>query len=186
VICGLLGVGAIITILILAFFVPAVVKKYAKEAAVFKPTNLAIESATSEGVRARVKGDVYLDANRVNGRSVRNIGRFATWIGREVETGKSEVNVYLPEYGDILVGSASLPSIKLNVRNNHVNHLEFEADLVAGNIEGLRSVAVDWLEGRLDHLSLQGKATMHLKSGLLSLGEQILTDSVILQGRFSH
>ncbi|KAL5342567.1 hypothetical protein BJX70DRAFT_294020 [Aspergillus crustosus] len=183
-ICGLLAVSAIIAILILAFFVPAVVKKYAKEAAIFKSTNLSIESATSKGVKARIKGDVYLDANRVEGRSVRNIGRFATWIGREVETGESEVNVYLPEYDDILVGSASLPSIKLNIRNNHVNHLDFEADLVAGNVERLRSVAVDWLEGRLDHLSLQGNATLNLKSGLLSLGEQTLTDSVIFQDDF--
>ncbi|KAL4878544.1 hypothetical protein BJY04DRAFT_110477 [Aspergillus karnatakaensis] len=179
--CGLLAIGSIIAILILAFFVPEVVKEYAKEASVLKPTNLSIESATGDGVRARVQANVHLDSSRVKRGSVRNIGRIATWFGREVETGESEVNVYLPEYGGILIGSASLPSIKLNIRNNHVNHLDFEADLMAGNLEGLRSVAVDWLEGKLDHLALQGKATLHLKSGLLSLGEQILTETMIFK-----
>ncbi|KAL4785730.1 hypothetical protein BJX76DRAFT_323479 [Aspergillus varians] len=180
--CGLLAVGAIIAILILAFIVPEVVKQYVKEAAVFKPTNLSIESATSEGVRARVQGDVALDANRIESGAVRNVGRFVTWIGREVETSQSDVNVYLPEYGNTLVGTASLPSIKISIRNGHVNHLDFGADLVAGNIEGLRAVAVDWLDGRLERLLLQGSATLHLKSGLLSLGEQTLVDSITFEG----
>ncbi|KAL2833403.1 hypothetical protein BDW59DRAFT_169080 [Aspergillus cavernicola] len=182
VLCGLIAVSAIVTILILAFFVPAVVKQYVKEAALFKPTNLSIESATSEGVRIRVEGDVFLDANRIESASVRNLGRFVTWIGREVETGQSEVEVYLPEYGNTLVGTASLPSINLSIRNGHVNHLDFEADLVAGNLEGLRSVAVDWLDGKLGRLLVRGTATLRLKSGLLNLGEQILTDSVIYEG----
>ncbi|RDW57138.1 uncharacterized protein DSM5745_11536 [Aspergillus mulundensis] len=180
-ICGLLAVGSIISILILAFIAPAVVKRYVREATLFKPTNLSVESATSEGVRARIQGDVVLDANRLGSGSVRNIGRFVTWIGREVETGQSEVYLYLPEYGNALVGSASLPSIKINIRNGHVNHLDFEADLVAGNVEGLRSVAVDWLEGKLDRLLLKGSADLHLKSGLLSLGEQTLDHSVVLE-----
>ncbi|KKK20027.1 hypothetical protein ARAM_004062 [Aspergillus rambellii] len=180
--CILLALSSIITILILAFFVPTVVKLYVKEATVFKPTNLSIESTTSKGIRTRVQGDVVLDANRIKSGSVRNLGRFATWIGKEVETGDSEVEVYLPQYGNILVGTASLPSIKLGIRNGHVNHLDFEAELVAGNTNGLRSMALDWLEGRLEHLSVLGRATMHLKSGLLNLGEQTLTDSVILQG----
>ncbi|KAL6234197.1 hypothetical protein BDW75DRAFT_212950 [Aspergillus navahoensis] len=182
VLCGLLSVGSVVVILILAFIIPAVVKQYVKEAAVFKPTNLSVVSATSEGVRARVQGDVVLDANRVESGSARNIGRFVTWIGREVETGQSEVNVYLPEYGNVLVGSASLPSIRISIRNGHVNHLDFEADLVAGSVEGLRSVAVDWLKGRLDRLLLHGSVILHLKSGLLSLGEQTLDDSMVFEG----
>ncbi|KAL3437687.1 hypothetical protein BDV09DRAFT_161745 [Aspergillus tetrazonus] len=182
VLCGLLAVGSVVVILILAFFVPEVVKQYVKEAAIFRPTNLSVVSATSEGVRARVQGDIVLDADRVKSESARNIGRFVTWIGKEVETGQSEVIVRLPEYENALVGSASLPSIKVSIRNGHVNHLDFEADLIAGDIEGLRSVAVDWLEGRLDRLLLHGSVILHLKSGLLSLGEQILDDSVVFEG----
>ncbi|KAL4755225.1 hypothetical protein BDW72DRAFT_164402 [Aspergillus terricola var. indicus] len=180
--CGLLAVGSVVIILILAFIVPAVVKQYVKEAAIFRPANLSVVSATSEGVRTRVQGDIVLDANRVQSESARNIGRFVTWIGKEVETGQSEVLVYLPEYGNVLVGSASLPSIKISIRNGHVNHLDFEADLIAGDAEGLRSVAIDWLEGRLDRLLLHGSAILHLKSGLLSLGEQTLDDSVVFEG----
>ncbi|KAL4740329.1 hypothetical protein BDV11DRAFT_185607 [Aspergillus similis] len=182
VLCGLLAVGFVVVILILVFIVPAVVKQYVKEAAIFRPANLSVVSATSEGVRARVQGDIVLDANRVKSESARNIGRFVTWIGKEVETGQSQVIVCLPEYGNALVGSASLPSIKITIRNGHVNHLDFEADLIAGDVEGLRSVAVDWLEGRLDRLLLHGSVILHLKSGLLSLGEQTLDDSVVLEG----
>jgi hypothetical protein len=184
VLCSLLAVGSVVGILILAFFVPEVVKQYVKEAAIFRPTNLSVVSVTSEGVRARVQGDIVLDADRVKSESARNIGRFVTWIGKEVETGQSEVIVRLPEYGNALVGSASLPSIKVSIRNGHVNHLDFEADLIAGDVEGLRSVAVDWLEGRLDRLLLHGSVILHLKSGLLSLGEQTLDDSVVFEGRF--
>ncbi|KAL2809961.1 hypothetical protein BJX63DRAFT_423438 [Aspergillus granulosus] len=181
-ICGLFAVSAIIAILILAFFVPSVMKQYVKEAAVLKPTNFLIQSTTSEGVRARIQGDLFLDADRVGGGPVRNIGRLVTWIGKEVETGESQVEVYLPEYHNTLVGTASLPPMKLNIRNGHVNHLDFEADLVAGDIKALRSVAIDWLDGRLEHLNLKGTANFHLKSGLLSLGEQILTDSMSFKG----
>ncbi|KAL4798877.1 hypothetical protein BDV19DRAFT_356341 [Aspergillus venezuelensis] len=182
VVCGLFAIGAIIVILVLAFIVPALAKQYVKEAAVFKPTNLSVESATSEGVKTRVQADVVLNANRVRSGPVKNIGRFVTWIGREVETGESHVDVYLPEYGNTLVGSATLPPIKISIRNGHVNHLDLEADLIAGRIEGLHSIAVDWLEGRLNRLLLQGKATLHLKSGLLSLGEQSLVESITYRG----
>ncbi|KAL2843953.1 hypothetical protein BJX68DRAFT_150714 [Aspergillus pseudodeflectus] len=181
-ICGLLAVSAIIAILILAFLLPSVVKQYVKEAAVLKPTNLSIESATSEGVRARVQGGVFLDAGRVERGPVRNIGRFVTWIGREVEVGESKVEVYLPEYHNTLVGTASLPSMKIIIRNGHVNHLDFRANLMAGETKALRSVAIDWLDGKLKRLNLQGTATLHLKSGLLSLGEQTLTDSMTFKG----
>ncbi|KAE8323386.1 hypothetical protein BDV39DRAFT_182418 [Aspergillus sergii] len=176
--CVLLSLIAIITILIFAFVAPAVVKQYAVDAAVFNPTNVSVESATADGIQARIQGDLVLDAGRIKKAPVRNLGRFVTWIGREVETGQSEVEVYLPEYGNVLVGTASLPSIRVNIQNGHVNHVNFLADLVAGDIPGIRAVAVDWLEGRLDRLRVQGKATLPLKSGILSLGEQTITDSV--------
>ncbi|KAE8136858.1 hypothetical protein BDV38DRAFT_283534 [Aspergillus pseudotamarii] len=176
--CVLLSLIGIIAILIFAFVAPAVVKQYAVDAIVFTPTNVSVESATADGIQARIQGDLVLDAGRIKKAPVRNIGRFATWIGREVETGQSEVEVYLPEYGNVLLGTASLPSIKVNIQNGHVNHVNFLADLVAGDIPGIRAVAVDWLEGRLGRLRVQGKATVPLKSGILSLGEQTITDSI--------
>ncbi|EAU34560.1 conserved hypothetical protein [Aspergillus terreus NIH2624] len=179
--CVALALLAVLAILLFAFVAPAMVEEYVKEAAIFRPTNVSIESATSNGIRTRVQGDFTLDAKRVHKRSAQALGRFATWIGREVETGDSETRVYLPEYGNVLVGSASLPSMKLDIRNSHVNHLDFTADVIAGDIPGIRAVAMDWLEGRLGHLRIKGAATLHLKSGILSLGEQTLSDSVTLE-----
>lgn len=176
--------ATVLAVLIFAFAAPAAVKRYAEEATVFKPTHLSIDSATSDGVRARVEGEFVVDANRVQRRTVRNLGRMATWIGREVETSQSDLEVYLPEYGNVLVGTASLPSIKVNVRNGHTNHVDVLADLATGNIPGIRAVAMDWLEGRLGQLRVKGKATLHLKSGLLSLGRQTVFKSIAFEGLY--
>ncbi|KAJ5673866.1 hypothetical protein N7462_009305 [Penicillium macrosclerotiorum] len=171
----------ILAILFFAFAAPATVKEYAQEAAVFKPTALSIDSTTPDGVRARIQGDFVMDANRVKNKHMRNFGRFITWIATEVETGESNVDVYLPEYGNILVGNAALPSIKVNIRNGHQNHVDFLADLHAGDIQGIHSIAMDWIEGRLGRLSIRGKATIHLKSGLISMGTQVITDTVTFE-----
>ncbi|KAF9887854.1 hypothetical protein FE257_009514 [Aspergillus nanangensis] len=181
ILCGAIALTAVVAILVFVFVAPAVVKQYAQEAVVLKPTNLSIESATADGMRTRIRADVVLDADRVRKSPVRNLGRFVTWIAREVETGQSDVQVYLPEYGNVLVGTASVPSVKLRIQNGHVNHIDFFADVVAGDIPGIRSVAMDWLEGRLGHLRVKGAATLHLTSGILSLGEQLLSDSVTFE-----
>ncbi|KAJ5112273.1 hypothetical protein N7532_000318, partial [Penicillium argentinense] len=171
----------VLAILVFAFAAPAVVKGYAQEAAVFKPTALSIDSTTPDGVRARVQGDFVMDANRVKNKSIQCFGRFATWIAREVETGESDVEVYLPEYGNVLIGNAAVPSIKVNIRNGHKNHIDFLTDLTAGDIKGIHSIAMDWIEGRLARLSVRGKATLHLKTGLIALGSQILTETITFE-----
>ncbi|KAE8150086.1 hypothetical protein BDV25DRAFT_155026 [Aspergillus avenaceus] len=177
----LLLLTLVVTILVFAFVAPAVVKQYALDATTFRPTNVSVESATADGIRARIQGDLVLDADRIDEGPVRNLGRFVTWIGREVETAPSEAQVYLPEYGNILVGTANLPPLKVNIQNGHINHVDFVADLVAGDIPGIRAVALDWLEGRLGHLRVQGKTTVHLKSGIFNLGEQAITESITLE-----
>ncbi|KAJ5176274.1 uncharacterized protein N7482_002151, partial [Penicillium canariense] len=172
---------AVLAILVFAFVAPAVVKEYAQEAAVFKPTALSIDSTTPHGVRARVQGDFVMDASRVKNKSMRDFGRLLTWIAQEVETGESDVDVYLPEYGNVLVGNADLPSIKVDIRNGHHTHVDFSTDLTAGDIKGLHSIARDWIEGRLARLSVRGRATLHLKSGIIGLGTQILTDTITFE-----
>lgn len=174
---------AVIAILVLGFVTPSAVKEYAEQAVVFNPTNLSLNSSTADGVRARVQGDFVLDASRVRKKSVRDLGRFGTWIAREVETGESEVQVYLPEYGNVLIGTASVPSIKANIRNGHVNHIDFLTDLVAGDIAGIRPIANDWLAGRLGQLRFKATTAVALRSGLLSLGTQVLSDTVTFSGR---
>lgn len=177
-------IGALLAILAFGFVVPVAVKGYAEQAAVFTPTDLSIDSTTADGVRARVKGDFLLDASRVRKKSVRDIGRFATWIAREVETGASEVQVYLPEYGNVLIGTASLPSLKLNIRNGRVNHVDFLTDLTAGDSDVIRPVVSAWLEGRLGQLRIKGTVAVTLRSGLLRLGTPVVSNTLTLTGSF--
>lgn len=174
---------AALLILGLGFAGPALVKEYSKEALVFEPTNISIESFTATGVQARFQGDFVLDASRVLRKPVRDFGRMGTWIAREIETEESEIKVYLPEYDNILVGTATLPSIKVNIRDGHVNHIEFLSDLQPGQFVEIRQVANDWLSGELGQLRVKGMATVGLKSGLFSLGAQTISESLLLQGQ---
>ena len=166
-----------------AFFAPAVVEEYAKESLVIEPTNLSINSFTPTGVKARVQANFRLDAARVHNPHVRNIGRFGTWIAREVESKESTVKVYLPEYGNILVGTALVPRIVVDIRNGQTTAIDFLTDLEPGDVEGIRQVANDWLEGRLDQIRILGKAHVGLKSGIFPLGSQTIAESLIFEGQ---
>ncbi|KAF4637341.1 hypothetical protein G7Y89_g752 [Cudoniella acicularis] len=178
---GVLG-ALVIAIIIGAFFAPAIVEEYAKEALVIEPTNLSIAALTANGVSARIQANFRMDASRVKNKHVRNIGRFGTWIAREVESRDSNVAVYLPEYGNILIGTASVSRVVVDIRNGHTTPIDFISDLVAGDVEGIRQVANDWLEGRLDTVRILGKADVGLKSGLISLGTQSISESLVFEG----
>lgn len=171
----------IAAILGLGFAAPAVVEEYAKEAMVFEPTDLSIDSLTSSGVKARIQGDFTLDASRVHKKPVRDLGRFGTWIVRAVESQQSTVKVYLPEYGNVLLGTADVPKVVVDIRNGHTTHVDFFSDLVAGDIDGIRRIANDWLEGRLGQLRVQGVAEVGLRSGLFSLGTQKISQSLVFK-----
>ena len=173
----------VLAILGLGFAAPAVVEEYAKDAIVFEPTDLSIDSFTKSGVRARIKGDFTLDASRVHKKPVRDLGRAGTWIARAVESRSSNVEVYLPEYDNILLGTAVVPPIVVDIRNGHTTHLDFLTDLEPGNIEGIRSIANNWIEGRLGQLRVQGQASVGLKSGIFSLGTQKISQTLLFKGK---
>ena len=173
-----------IAILGLCFAAPAVVEEYAKEAIVFEPTNLSIDSFTTTGVKARIQGDFKLDGSRVHRKSVRDLGRAGTWIARAVESKQSYVEVYLPEYGGILLGTATVPPIVVNIRDGVTTHVDFLADLSAGDLDGLRRMANEWLEGRIGSLSVRGVADVPLKSGLFGLGTQTISETVVFRGKY--
>jgi len=174
--------AVVITILGLGFAMPSVVEEYAKTAAVFEPTDLSIDSFTASGVRARIRGDFRLDASRVQKKSVRDLGRFGTWIARAVETRSSDMSVYLPEYDNVLLGAASVPGIVVSIRNGETTHLDFLVDLERGDVDGIRRVANDWLDGRLGQLRVVAEAEIPVKSGIFSLGTQRVSESLVLQG----
>ncbi|RDL37769.1 Uncharacterized protein BP5553_05202 [Venustampulla echinocandica] len=172
----------IIAITLGAFFAPGAVEEYAKEALVIEPTNLSIDSITSTGVNARIQASFRMDASRVANEHIRNIGRFGTWIAHKVETQEAKVEVYLPEYGNLLIGTATVPRVVVNIRNGETTLIDFIAALEPGNIEGIRQVANDWLEGRLGTLRVLGKTNVGLKTGLIPLGTQTISESLMLEG----
>lgn len=174
---------AIIGIILAAFFAPAVVEEYAKESLVIEPTNLSIHNFTATGVVARVQANFRMDASRVKNNAVRNIGRLGTWIAREVESKESKVEVYLPEYDNILIGTADVPRVVVNIQNGHNTAIDFLTALEPGDLDGIRTVANDWLEGRLAEIRIMGKANVELKSGLFPLGTQTITESLVFEGQ---
>lgn len=178
---SILGV-LFIAILGLGFAAPAIVEEYAKEALVVEPTSLSIDSFTATGVRARIQANFVLDGSRVQKKAVRDLGRAGTWIAKEVESGESLVEVYLPEYDNLLLGTADVPPIKVSVQDGHYTHIDFLANLEPGEVDGLRQIANDWLDGRLSSLVVKAVATAPLKSGIFKLGKQTLSQSLLFQG----
>lgn len=176
----------IVVILCLGFAAPEIVEEYARDAMVFEPTDLSIDSFTSTGVRARIRGEFTLDGSRVQKKPVRDLGRAGTWIARAVESKRSKVKVFLPEYGDLLLGTADVPPIVVDIRDGHTTHLDFLTDLAAGDLDGIRRMANDWLEGRIGDLSIRGVADVPLKSGIFGLGTQSLSETIVFKGKYSE
>ncbi|KXT00442.1 hypothetical protein AC578_1909 [Pseudocercospora eumusae] len=166
-------------IIVFAFVAPSAVEQYAAQAVVFEPTSLSIDSFTATGIRARVQGNFKLDSSRVERDGIRNLGKFCTWIAREAETGESIVQVSLPEYGNVLLGTAHVPPIKVYLRDQHITGVDFLADLEPGNVDGIRRIANDWIDGRLGQLRVVGKASVPIKSGWISLGRQIVKQEML-------
>ncbi|EEY15487.1 conserved hypothetical protein [Verticillium alfalfae VaMs.102] len=170
-------------VLLLAFFLPAAVEEYAKEAAVLEPTNLSLESITSDGVKARIQANFRLDGSRVKDDSSRRLGRFATWVVRKLGTDETKVHVYLPEYEGTLLGSAVVPPLVINIVDGHTTAIDFIADLAPGDAEAYRTIANNWLEGKLDKLKVLGKANIHLKSGIIPLGTHPIVETMVFEGQ---
>jgi hypothetical protein len=167
---------------IIGFAVPSIAQEYAQQALVFEPDRLSIDSFTSFGVRTRIKGVFYLDASRVQKKAVRELGKAATWIAREVKSDRSELDVYLPDYGDVLLGKARVPPIVVNIRNRHYNHLDILADLEPGDVDGIRRLAKDFLDGRLTELNAKAVAHVPIRSGIIDLGTQTVQQLMSFKG----
>ena len=172
-----------IVIMAVGFAAPAFVEEYAQQAAVFEPTNLSIDSFTAKGVNARVQGNFILDGSRVEKKAVRDLGRAATWIARAIEVHPQNVRVELPEYDDARLGSADVPPMVLSIRNGDVNHLDFIAGLKAGDLDGIRKIANDWMQGNMAHLKVIGKSDVAVKSGIFSLGTQSIAHGLVFEGK---
>ncbi|KAL2265618.1 hypothetical protein VTJ83DRAFT_6718 [Remersonia thermophila] len=175
--------GLSLGIMVFAFMVPSAVEEYAKQAVVIEPTNLSLESITANGIRARIQANYRLDSQRVPNEHVRRIGRAATWLVGSVSTaGETRIRVYLPAYDNLLLGTAGLPPLRVSLLDGPNKAIDFVAELVPGDAEGMRRIANEWLEGRLGTVRLRGQADVQLKAGILPLGTHSIAESLTFQG----
>ncbi|KAI1411691.1 hypothetical protein F5Y13DRAFT_164840 [Hypoxylon sp. FL1857] len=177
---GILG-AIVIAIIVLAFIVPEAVQEYAQQAAVIEPTNLALDSITTNGVRARIQAKFHLDGSRVPNDHVRRVGRATTWVAYQLESAETKVDVRLPEYDNVLLGSAIIPPLVVNLRDGDVTTFDFVTEIAPGDVDGIRSIANEWIEGRLDKLQLDGVADISLKSGIFPLGTHTVSESLVFE-----
>ncbi|TPX15212.1 uncharacterized protein E0L32_004770 [Thyridium curvatum] len=177
---ALISVGIIIG----AFFVPAALEEYTKEAAVIEPTNLSLQSISAKGVHARIQGNIRADASRVKNAHVRRLGRTLAWVFRRLGSdGRTTFRCYLPEYDNMLLGTAEIPPMVLTIVDNYNNKVDFVAELVPGDPEVVRVIANDWLKGRLTRLRLNGVGDVQLRTWFLPLGTVTLSDSMVFEGQ---
>jgi hypothetical protein len=178
--------GLSVTVLLIIsglFFSPAVVEEYSRQSMVIEPTGLSIDSFTSTGVRARVQADFQLDAAKCKSSAMRTIGRFGTYIAHTVESEETEVKVYLPEYDNLLIGTATVPKVHASIRNGEVTHLDFLTDVKPAEATDLKRIANDWLSGRMTQLTVKGMVEVPLKSGIFNLGNKTISPTIVLEGQ---
>jgi hypothetical protein len=175
-----------LAVMILAFIVPAAVEEYAKQATVLEPTNLSLISITTNGVRARIQANFRLDAQRVANDHVRRVGRAATWLVGELGTEETKISVFLPEYDNVLLGTATVPPLKIKIADGRNNAMDFEADLAPGDAEGIRMIANEWLDGKLDSVRVRGQADIQLRAGFIPLGTHSVAESLTFEGQYLY
>ena len=183
IIAGIVLACLVIAVLILGFLAPGAVKQYAEQAAVIEPRSLSVESITADGVRARIQASFRLDGSRVEDSSVRRIGRLATGIVRKLGIDETEVRVRLPSYGNSLLGTARVPLLTIDLVDGHRTDMDFTTDIIPGNAETIRKIANDWLEGKLDRITVTGSAAIRIKSGIFSLGTHDVMESLVFEGQ---
>ncbi|KFY21325.1 hypothetical protein V493_07502 [Pseudogymnoascus sp. VKM F-4281 (FW-2241)] len=173
---------AVLLIISILFFAPAAIEEYSKQSMVIDPTSLSIDSFTSTGVRARVQADFQLDAAKCKNSGIRTIGRLGTYIAHTVESEETEVKIYLPEYDNLLIGTATIPKVHASIRNGEVTHLDFLTDVKPAETTDLQRIVNDWLSGRMTQLTLRGMVEVPLKSGLFHLGNTTISPTIVLEG----
>lgn len=176
---GLLSAFMILA-LIFGFATPSAIESYVREAVQFEADNLSVESFTNTGIRVRIQGTVWLDASKVHNKPTRDFGRFATYIAKEIDSGETDIQVYLPRYQDAYLGQAIIPPVKLNIRNRHYNWIDKVIDLEPGDPESIRKLTDDFMHKKLDTLAVRAVVNAPITSGLISL-KQTVTQVLILE-----
>lgn len=92
------------------------------------------------------------------------------------------VHIYLPDYSDDLLGTATAPAIAIDIQNGHITLVDFVSEVEAGSLDAVRRVANDYLNGELGLIRVRGEADIALKSGLLSFGTQKIYEEMAFEG----
>ncbi|KAK3952963.1 hypothetical protein QBC32DRAFT_131347 [Pseudoneurospora amorphoporcata] len=167
-----------------AFFVPAAVEEYAKESIVIEPTNLALESITTDGVRARIQANFRLDATRVKNVHVRRVGQFTTWLAKELATEETRVKVYWIDHDNMLLGTAGLPPLTITIANGHNTELDIVADLAPGDSDTIRTIANQFLAGKMDTIRVRGTTDVTVKTRFnIPLGTHAVSETMEFEGK---
>lgn len=172
-----------IGIMLMAFLLPSAVEEYAKQAAVLEPTGLSLESITATGVKARIQASFRLDGSRVADPNSRRLGKFTTWVVRKLGTEETQLSVFSPQYNNTLLGTAVVPPLVLDIVDGHHTLVDFIAELSPGDSSAYRTIANQWLDGKLDRLEVLGKADISLKSGIIPLGTHPVAQKLVLEGQ---
>jgi len=175
-----------IAVLVIGFFAPAAAEQYAREAVTVNVSGLSIESFTPQGVQARVKAKVNVDASRVKNGFVRILGRLGTAIAKEVSTKEGELHVFLLDYDDALLGNASIPPMVIDVRDGHSNFYDFISTVEPVSLDTAQKVVEDYLDGKLKSLEVMGSTRLVMRSGILPLGNQLFMDTMKFEGKSDY
>lgn len=176
----------VLCILVVGFAAPPAIEEYVREAAVIQPTGLELESFTQSGVRLRIQGDFVLDSGRVRKASVRRIGRIGTSLSRVISTKQSRVAVILPEFSAESLGILHVPGLRISVVDGAANHLNFICEIVTQQLDALRPLVNQWIQGTLVSLEIEAVAEVPLTLGFISLGTQTLSHRLIFKGKLDR
>lgn len=173
---------SLVAIISLRLLAPSAAAQYVREAVIFDVSNLSVESFTNHGVRARIQASVTIDSGRVESRAIRAFGVMGTWLTRKISTDESKVYIYLPEYGEDLLGTATAAATVLDIQNGHITLIDFVSEVETGSLDILRSVANDYLNGGLGLVRVRGEADIAFKSGLLNVGAHRISEEMTFEG----
>ncbi|RPA86873.1 hypothetical protein BJ508DRAFT_234178 [Ascobolus immersus RN42] len=168
------------TILFLGFVTPAASEEYAKQAVVVNVSGVqAAPSQKGVGVSARVK--VQVDAQRVDSRFSRRLGRMATWVVRYVEISPTTVQIRAPRFGKDTIALVHLPSFVVDVRNGHETELDIVGEVEPDSLDTIHAIVNKYLDGTLGDIELVGDAEFDVSTGWLKYGRQSVSESILLK-----
>jgi hypothetical protein len=172
----------VVLIMLFGFFVPDAMKQYAIEAADVHIQSVVPE-LTDSGAHARIRAKFAMRSSKVRSRNIRNLGVFGTWLAQEVESSESRVVVTLPDYGDAVLGTAVVPSLKVSVVNGQTTDLDFTTTLVPpSSVDPLKGMFDDWINGKLEFVKVAGAVKIGLRSGIIWLPSSDILHTFTISG----